>query len=166
MGVEDYVIGPGDVLAISIWKEDALSRVVKVLPDGTISFPLIGELTAGGKSLSALKQEVNDKLKRFVPDPILSVSVQEVNSMMIYVIGKVNSPGRFVLNGYVDVLQALATAGGFNTFAKESKVRIFRRGNGAEGGMVIIDFNYDEVTKGVNLKQNIWLKRGDVIVVP
>lgn len=161
--VGDYVIGPGDVLAISVWNNEALTKSVTVLPDGKIHFPLVNEVTVGGRTLAALEKELKTKLNPFVPNPELSVMVSQVNSLLIYVIGKVNKPGRFVLNTNVDVLQALATAGGLNTFAKRSKIKIFRK---AGGKTLIFPFDYDDVTDGEHLEQNIMLKRGDVVVVP
>jgi polysaccharide export outer membrane protein len=160
----DYVIGPGDVLAISVWKDDALTRQVTVLPDGRIAFPLIGQLLAGGRTVEELTREIEQKLARYVPDLTLSVSVQQVNSMWIFVIGRVNSPGRFALNADVNVLQALAMAGGLNQFAKRGGVKIFREQ--PDGGTRILTFDYDEVTDGNDIRQNVRLRRGDVIVVP
>ena len=159
----EYVIGPGDVLDISVWKDEALTKLVTVLPDGKISFPLIGQATAAGKTVAVLHSELEVKLNRFVPDVNLSVVVSQVNSMLIYVIGRVNNPGRFVLNTNINVIQALAMAGGMNPFAKRGSVKIFRE----EGGRTTkFAFDYDEVVKGEALEQNIRLKRGDVIVVP
>ena len=161
--VADYVIGPGDVLDISVWKEQALTKLVTVLPDGKISFPLIGPITAGGKTLYQLSKELEKKLARFVPDLNLSVLVHQVNSYMVYVIGRVNKPGRFVLNANIDVMQALAMAGGLNPFAEQGNVKIFRE---APGGKKIFEFDYNDVANGKKLEQNIMLKRGDMIVVP
>ena len=157
----DYAIGPGDVLEISVWKEEALTKLISVLPDGKIAFPLIGEVQAAGRTVAQLKKEIESRLVRFMPDPVLSVGVQQVNSLIIYVIGRVNQPGRFILNGNVNVLQALAMAGGLNSFAKRDEVKVFRQ---STGGEVILDFNYDQVTTGQNLQQNIFLVRGDVVV--
>jgi polysaccharide biosynthesis/export protein len=158
-----YIIGHGDILNINVWKDDALARQVTVLPDGRIAFPLIGEIKAEGKTVAQLRREIEAGLKRFVPDPILNVEIAQVNSMMIYVIGKVNHPGRFVLNTNIDTLQALAMAGGLNPFAKQDSIKVFRKTN-QETSMY--HFNYDEVSEGKQLSQNILLKRGDVIVVP
>ena len=159
---KDYVIGPGDVLEISVWKEESLTKLLTVLPDGKITYPLIGEVAAGGWTVAQLKKEIETRLARFVPDPVLSVGVQQANSMFIYVIGKVNNPGRFALNDNINVLQALAMAGGLNSFAKRGQVQVFR----AKGGKTeIYPFDYDEVSDGENLEQNIQLERGDVIVV-
>ncbi len=158
-----YIIGPGDVLDISVWKDEALTRSCVVRPDGVITFPLIGEVKAAGRTASQLKTEIEGKLSRYVPDTTLSVEVKQVNSMIIYVIGKVNLPGRIVLNANIDVLQALATAGGLNVFAKGGWIKIFRQENNKT---TIYPFNYDEVAKGKRLEQNISLSRGDVVVVP
>ena len=159
----DYVIGPGDVLNISVWNNETLTKAVTVLPDGKIHFPLIGEIVVGGKTPDVLEKELKSKLHPFVPDPELTVMVGQVNSMLIYVIGKVNQPGRFALNTNVNVLQALATAGGLNTFAKRNKIKIFRK---TKGKTHILPFEYDRVTEGENLEQNVSLERGDVVVVP
>jgi polysaccharide export outer membrane protein len=160
---QDYIIGPGDVLDISVWKVEELTKLVTVLPDGKIAFPLVGQLVAAGKTVEALSMELEKKLSRFVPDVNLSVLVQQVNSMMIYVIGRVNKPGRFVLNSNINVLQALSLAGGLNPFAEGGKIKIFRKQATATE---IIRFDYDDVVKGKDLVQNIVLMRGDVIVVP
>jgi polysaccharide export outer membrane protein len=159
----DYVIGAGDVLDISVWKDEALTKSVIVLPDGQITFPLIGKVEAAGKKVSQLKEEMESKLARYVTDLVLSVEVKQINSMTIYVIGRVNAPGRFALNGNVSVLQALAIAGGFTPFANRDKVKIFRQ----DGGKTkVLPFRYSDVADGKKLEENIMLHRGDVIVVP
>ena len=140
-----------------------MTKLVTVLPDGKISFPLIGELQAAGKTVASLHKELEIKLNRYVPDVSLSMMVAQVNSMLIYVIGRANNPGRFVLNTNANVLQALAMAGGLNPFAKRGKIKIFRE-EGTETKSFAFDF--DEVAKGEALEQNIRLHRGDVIVVP
>jgi polysaccharide export outer membrane protein len=159
----EYLIGPGDVLDISVWKEEALTKSVVVLPDGKISFPLIGQVQAAGRTVDDLKQEISKRIVKFAPKEEVNIEVKQVNSMLVYVIGRVNQPGRFVLNTNVDVLQALSIAGGLNPFAKRSQIKVFRK----EGGKTtILRFNYDEVTDGEKLEQNVTLKRGDVVVVP
>jgi polysaccharide export outer membrane protein len=158
-----YRIGPGDILDISVWKDEALTKRIPVLPDGTISFPLVGKLTAAGHSLEAFKRELEDRISRYVPDPVISVSIHQVNSMMVYVIGRVNSPGRIILNGNVTALQALAMAGGPNPFAKRNKIKIFREETDQTR---IFDFPYDDISQGEHLEYNIEMKRGDVMVVP
>jgi polysaccharide export outer membrane protein len=159
----DYTIGDGDVLSVSVWKNQGLTGQVTVLPDGKISFPLVGEIVASGRSVAELKQELEAKVSHYVPNPVLTVEVQSVNSLLIYVIGKVNHPGRFLLNTQVDVLQALAMAGGLNLFAKGNRIQVFRK---TTKGTKTFDFGYDAVVNGENLSQNITLERGDVVVVP
>lgn len=159
----DYVIGPGDVLHIAVWKDEALTRQVVVLPDGRIGFPLIGQVTAAGKTVAEISKEIEQKLARFVPGVELSVVVQQTGSMLVYVIGKVNSPGRFTIASDVNVLQALAMAGGLNPFAKRGDIRIFRE---AGGGTQVFPFDYDTVAEGKDPRQNIRLRKGDVVVVP
>jgi polysaccharide export outer membrane protein len=163
MTTKDYVIGPGDVLDIFVWNNEALTKSVTVLPDGKIYYPLIGEVKVGGKTLAVLKKELIEKIGVYVPNPNLSVMPQQANSMLIYVVGKVNTPGQFALNTNMNVLQAIAMAGGLNTFAKKNKIKIFRE---AKGKTDIFHFDYDEVVDGENLKQNIRLERGDIVVVP
>lgn len=160
---QGYRIGPGDVLDVSVWKDETLTRSCVVRPDGFISFPLIGDVPASGKTVFELKSEMESKLKRFVPEVVLFIDVKQINSLIIYVIGKVNNPGRFIMVVDVDVLQALASAGGLNPFAKGRKIKIFRLGNNET---TIFPFDYDEVVDGQHLEQNIHLRRGDVVVVP
>lgn len=158
----DYAIGPGDVLEISVWKNLDLTRQVVVLPDGTISFPLVGRFTAGGKSVAQLKAEMEKKISRYVAEPDLTIIVQQVNSMVVYVIGKVNRPGHIPLNRNISVLQALSMAGGLNIFADQQDMRIVRK---SETGTLIIPFNYKAVTEDNMMEGNIQLQRGDVVVV-
>ena len=161
--VGEYLIGPGDILGIEVWKDPNLTRTVVVLPDGKIVFPLVGELTAAGRSVESLRKEITGRIAAYVPDTVLTLEVKQVNSQFIYVLGRVNSPGRPQSTGNVNVLQALAMAGGLNPFAKRSDIKIFRQ----EGGQTrIIRFNYDDVTSGERLADNIELKRGDVLFVP
>ena len=158
-----YRIGPGDVLHISVWKDEALTQQLPVLPDGTLHFPLVGQLTAAGRTIDEFKQYLEEKISRFVPEPVLSVSLTQINSMQVYVIGRVNAPGRYAINTDVNALQALAMAGGPDTFAKRNRIKIIREENGST---LIFDFPYEDITKGQRLEENIRLKRGDVMVVP
>ncbi len=160
---DDYIIGSGDILDISLWKDEAMTKQVTVLTDGNVVFPLIGEVQAAGRTIAEVKQDMIERLKEYVPEPVLNVDVKQVNSMIVYVTGRVTTPGRYPVNTRVTVLQALSIAGGVNVFAKRNKIKIFRQ----EGNTTITyPFNYDQVVDGVNLQQNIVLKRGDVIVVP
>ena len=158
----DYAIGPGDILEISVWKNQDLTRQVVVLPDGTISFPLVGRFTAGGKSVAQLKTEMEKKITRYVPEPDLTIIVQQVNSMVVYVIGKVNRPGHIPLNRNISVLQALSMAGGLNIFADPQSIQIVRKG---DTSTMIIPFNYKAATEDNIMEGNIQLQRGDVVVV-
>ncbi len=161
--VTEYLIGPDDVLAISVWREETLQRTVTVRPDGNISFPLVGEITAASRTPSALQREITDRLKRYMPDPVVTVIIDKVASYKIYVIGEVKSSGQYQVGHYIDVVQALALAGGLTPFASENRIKILRRENGVE---TAIPFQYASVKAGRNLGQNIILKRGDVVVVP
>jgi len=158
-----YIIGAGDILDISVWKNDELSKLVPVLPDGYISFPLVGEVKAAGKSVAQFQKDLKEKLVRYIPQPSLAVIVQGVRSMRIYVIGKVKSPGIFDLNANINVLQALTMAQGLNPFAKRNKIKILRK---IDNKTEIYEFKYDDVSAGQNLEQNIEMVRGDIIVVP
>jgi polysaccharide export outer membrane protein len=134
-----------------------------VRPDGFISFPLIGNLRAAGKTAAQIKSEMEGRLARYIPGVVLNAEIKEINSMIIYVIGKVNNPGRFILNTDINVLQALAAAGGLNIFAKRNSIKIFRHNSDET---TIYPFEYDQVIDGKRLEQNIYLRRGDVVVVP
>lgn len=158
-----YQLGPEDVLDISVWKEEGLKKEVLVRPDGGISFPLIGEIQAVGKTTGQLQKEIAQRLEKYIPDPVVSVAVLKIVGNKIYVIGKVNKPGEFAAGRYIDVLQALSMAGGLTSFAAENKIKIMRKENGQD---VVIPFQYSKVQKGENLEQNITLKNGDVVVVP
>ncbi|KAF0219942.1 MAG: polysaccharide export outer membrane [Geobacteraceae bacterium] len=160
---KEYIIGSGDAIGISVWRDDAMTRTVVVLPDGTISFPLIGDVVAGGKTVAQLKEYLKSKLSRYIADTDLTVEVKQSNSMIVYVIGRVNVPGRQVLFANTNVLQALAMAGGLNPFAKKDRVRVFRQD---EGKTKMFTFDYSEVVEGRHLEANIELRRGDVIIVP
>ena len=158
-----YTIQPGDVLAITVWKEEDLQRQSIVRPDGKITFPLAGEVQAGGRDVETLRVDISRRLSKYIPDPVVTVSVQELSGNRIYVIGKVNRPGEFAATRYVDVVQALSMAGGTSTYAALNKIKILRRENGK---LKSIRFSYSDIEKGNNLEQNIILKAGDVVVVP
>jgi polysaccharide export outer membrane protein len=164
---ENYIVGPGDILDISVWKEEALSKPVTVLPDGEIYFPLIGGIRAAGKTVPEIREEIKQKISVYVPDPTLSVDVRQVNSMIIFVLGRVNNSGRFVVNAKTNILQGIAMAGGLNPFAKRNDIKVIRQEGGKGAGKTqTFLFRYDDVADGKNLEQNIWLQRGDVILVP
>ncbi|MBU0481346.1 MAG: polysaccharide export protein [Proteobacteria bacterium] len=159
----DYLIGAGDLLKIMVWKNEEISRSLPVLPDGTVSVPLIGKMTAAGKKVDQIEEEIRKRLGVYINAPVLSVSVEKVNSLLIYVIGRVNAPGMFILNNNINILQALAMARGLTPFADEDDIKVMRH---TAAGLQILEFDYGEVVKGENLEQNVMLTRGDTIVVP
>ena len=160
---EDYIIEPPDVVEISVWGEQELKRDLVVRPDGKVSFPLAGDIEIGGKTTSQVKELVEKKLQQYIPQANASVIVSKLESLQFYVIGKVNKPGMYNVAKNLNVLQALALAGGIATFAKESDI-IIVRSSGQD--TVQIPFNYDQVKGGRKLEQNIELQRGDVVLVP
>ena len=159
----DYEIGPEDVLEISVWKEKDLQREVLVRPDGWFTFPLVGNIEAKGKTAQQLQDEITQWLKEYIPNPVVTVSVKKIAGYKIFVIGRVNKPGDFVVGSYIDVLQALTLAGGLTPFAEESKIKIVRKQNGKKS---ILPFDYSAVKQGKRMEQNITLMSGDVIIVP
>lgn len=158
-----YQIGPEDLLEISVWKEEGLKKEALVRPDGGLSFPLIGEVHAAGKTAGQLKKEIAQRLEKFIPDPVVSIALLRVVGNKIYVIGKVNKPGEFPAGRYVDVLQALSMAGGLTPFASENGIKVMRKEGGKD---IVFQFRYSDVKNGEDLGQNIQLKGGDVVVVP
>lgn len=158
-----YGLKPGDILQVSVWREEDLQLDVLVRPDGGISLPLAGDLLAAGKSTSQLRDEISGRLQKYIPDPVVSVAVREIRGNVVYVIGKVEQPGEFVVGHAVDVMQALSMAGGMTSFAAVNDIRILRRHGGKQ---VAIPFRYADVEKGKELEQNIILRSGDVVVVP
>ncbi|QBQ54378.1 polysaccharide export protein [Nitrosococcus wardiae] len=160
---EKYLIGPEDVLHISVWKEEELDREVVVRPDGKISFPLIGNIHVAGRTTEEVQRDITERLKKYIPEPVATVSVKMVSGYKIYVLGKVNNPGEFTIGRYIDVLQALTLAGGLNPYASKNGIKILRRENGQQKAL---PFEYGEVEDGEDLDQNIILRSGDVVVVP
>jgi len=158
-----YLIGPEDVLEISVWKDPELTKQVIVRPDGRISFPLIGEVEAGGHTVKSLEDKLKKKISEYIPDAMLTVMVIQVNSIKIYVTGKVARPGEYRIGRAINVMQALSLAGGLSAFADANSILILKSEKGSQNK---IPFNYKEVKKGKKLEQNIILETGDVIVVP
>ncbi len=158
-----FTLGPGDIVEVSVWKDPELTKQVIVQPDGFISFPLIGQIEAGGRTIADVQKEISKKLADYISSPTVTVLPVRIESYKIYVIGKVNKPGAFTVLPTVNVMQALSMAGGTNPFAKLSKISILRKG---PNGQQRFNFNYEEVAKGKNLAQNIELQTGDVVVVP
>ena len=158
-----YTIQPGDKLQVSVWNEPDLRNEVVVAPDGGIAFPLVGEMSVIGKSVVELREDIVERLSRYISEPIVTVTISEVLGNKIYVIGQVNRPGQFVVNPMVDVMQALSTAGGTTPFASLNDISILRRRGSQQ---VSIPFRYGDVSSGKNLATNIVLQSGDVVIVP
>ena len=160
----DFVIGPGDVLAINVWKEPDISRVIPVRSDGKISLPLVGELQAAGQTPRQLEAAISGALKAYIAEPTVAVIVQEIRSRRYNILGQVAKPGSYMLLNSATVLDAIAIAGGFRDFAKKKSIYVLRRTT--DGREQRLPFNYTKVIKGAALDQNIPLRPGDTIVVP
>lgn len=158
-----YQLGPEDVVMISVWKDEHLTREVVVRPDGMLSFPLVGDVPAAGHTVEEVRQDLSKRLARYIPNPHVSVAITKLQSYKVYVMGRVNKPGEYLVGHYTDVLQALSLAGGLTPFASENDIKIIRREEGEER---VFLFRYGDIQKGRDLKQNILLQRGDVVMVP
>ena len=161
---EDFLVGPEDILAISVWREPELSvKEVIIRPDGKISLPLVGDIQASGLTPKQLQERISEKLKEFVASPNVTVVVLKIASQSVSIVGQVAKPGIYLLGSPMTVLELLARAGGFREEAKTKKIAIVRK----EGQRTShLSFNYKDVSNGRNLQQNIELKNGDVVIVP
>jgi len=159
----DYVIGEGDALHIDVWQEPEVSQNVVVRPDGKVSLPLVNEIKVSGMTPLEMQGLVAEKLKTFVNQPKVTVTVMEVHSRKAFITGEVAHPGEYPLNTQVTVLQLIAQAGGFTPFAKTENIMILRVSDGKEQRL---KFKYKEVLRGKNTDQNIALEPGDTVVVP
>lgn len=158
-----YLVNPGDILSVTVWKEEDLARQILIRPDGQFSFPLAGQVQAEGKSIEEIQALLTERLTRFIPEPVVTVATLEIRGNKVYVLGQVARPGEFQVNPNVDVMQALSMAGGTTPFAQLDDIKVLRR----DGAVLsAIPFKYSEVEKGKRLQQNIVLQAGDVVVVP
>ena len=164
----EFLIGPEDVLVVTVWRNQELSKEVIVRPDGKISLPLIGDVMAAGLSAQSLSKHVADALAEFMSTPTVSVQVKEINSYHIFVVGEVGKPGKIPLKSFTSVIQGISYAGGFTTFASRNSVHVLRMVKSAQGEakQVMIPVPYLDIVQGKNLEANFILKAGDVIVVP
>jgi len=162
MNNNSYLLVPEDVLDISVWKEEGLQSEVLVRPDGKLSFPLVGHIQAAGRTPEQVEQVIKGRLKAFIPDPVVTVLVRHVSGKKVYVIGKISKPGQYVVQNGTDVMQVLSLAGGLTPFANAKDLKVLRR-TGAN--QTVFKFNYDEVSTGLKLEQNMLLDAGDVVVV-
>lgn len=161
----DYIIGAEDVLEITVWRNQDLSKVVQVRPDGKFSMPVIRDVTAVGKTTSQLADEITKKLKEYVQNPVVAVSVREVNSYSIFLLGEVVKPGKYPLKSKTTLLQGITIAGGFTPTAARNQVVIFRFKD-HEPGMQTLTASYDDIVLRGGVDQNLELKAGDTVVVP
>ena len=158
-----YRLGAEDVMLISVWKDEQLTREVVVRPDGIFSFPLVGDVQAEDRTVEEIRADLVKRLTKYIPNPNVSVAVMKVLSYKVYVVGRVTKPGEYLIGHYTDVLQALSLAGGLTPFAAENDIKVIRR---IKGQRQVFPFRYGDVRKGQDLEQNILLQRGDVVMVP
>lgn len=164
-----FLLGPEDVLEITVWKNSDLSRITAIRPDGLISMPIIGDVQASGLTADSLSHRIADRLKQFVAgNPAVSVSVKELNSYSIFVLGEVTKPGKYQAKSYVTLLQAITMGGGFTEFAKKNKLQIVRNRLNGDNKLheTRIPVRYDDLLAGRGEPGNIILLSGDTVVVP
>jgi polysaccharide export outer membrane protein len=163
----DYIIGPEDILEITVWKNADLSKQVQVRPDGRISLPLLGDISAVAKTPVQLTEEISAGLRMYMENPTVSIMIKEVNSYQIYVLGEVNKPGKYPLKSKTTLLQGITVAGGFTAMAARNKIVIFRFSKDGGGeGLTKFRASYDDIVVRDGSSQNMELKPGDQIVVP
>ncbi|HAS88682.1 MAG TPA: sugar transporter [Desulfovibrio sp.] len=161
---DEYRLGPEDIVEISVWGDEQLAREVVVRPDGGISFPLAGDMMAGGLTVNELRAKLKERIAEYIPDAPVTVILRKVEAPKVYVMGKVNNPKVHVMGQDMTVVQALAMSGGLSPFAESGNIIIVRREK--DGTQKVYRFDYDELAEGENLKQNILLKSGDTVIVP
>jgi polysaccharide export outer membrane protein len=159
-----YRLHAGDKIVVGLYDDLKLPpREIVVAPDGTFSFPMIGEVQAGGKTAAEIRMQMEAKLKKYVTEPVVTFAVTQVNGNVAYVVGQVNKPGQLIMNPGLNVLQAISMAGGGNPYAKLDSIIVIR---GSGGAQQVLPFRYGQVSAGKNLEQNVELQSGDVVVVP
>jgi len=160
---ESYILREGDVLDVSVWGEETLKKEVKVLPDGSITFPLAGRVDVSNATTTEVEKRITEKLKTYLPDPQVTVVISGIDGNRVYVIGRVLKPGPVLLLSPLTVMQALSQAGGLDKFADGDDIKVLRTNNGVQN---TISVDYDKLIEGKNLNSNILLKTGDTILVP
>lgn len=160
---DSYLIGKGDILEINVWREPMLSGETIVRNDGKISFTLLGDVQAAGRTTSDLKDEIQERLKSFLGEPVVTVMLRTPASQKFYVIGEVRTPGEYDLVKDMTVVQGIARAGGFTEWADKKKIVLLRKERGEEKKIRV---NYQDIIKGKDISQNILLRANDTIVVP
>jgi len=165
---KDFLLGPEDVLEITVWRNADLSRTAVIRPDGMISMPLIGDVRASGLTANQLAEQISKRLAEYKERPTVAVSVKEVNSYIIYVLGEVTKPGKYQLKTYTTVLQAISMAGGFTPFASKNRMQVVRHSRNGTGDLteLRIMVRYDDLLSGRGEPGNFVVLSGDTIVVP
>ncbi len=158
-----YLLNPGDSILVSVWREDALQKEVRVLPDGSITIPLGGRVEVGGLGTQEVEKRITAKLKDHFPDPVVTVVVTGIEGNRAYVLGKVLKPGPVVMTGRVSVLQALSMAGGLDKFADEGSIKVVRVSEGVQKNLPV---NFKDLISGQDMKTNLLLQAGDTLIIP
>jgi len=162
--VPDYKLHAGDKVVVGVYDDPKLlPQEITVSPDGKISYPLVGVMMVGGKTVEQIRTEMEARLKKYISEPIATVIVTAVTGNAVYVIGQVLKPGQLIMNPTINVLQALSMAGGANPYAKLDSIIVIRS---TPGGQRVLPFKYGQVSSGKDLSQNVDLESGDVVVVP
>ena len=164
VGQPDYKLHPGDEIIVGVFDDPKMKPLeITITPDGNFSFPLIGRVSAWGRTVADLRAEMETRLKRYIADPVVTLVVKDVKGNVAYVIGQVNKPGAFEMNPGLNVMQALSLAGGTSPYAKLDGIIVLRS---SMAGQQVFNFRYSQVAGGRNLAQNLKLESGDVVVVP
>jgi polysaccharide biosynthesis/export protein len=158
-----FTIIAGDVLQISVWKEDGLDREVLVLPDGSITFPLIGTIKVQGFTPTEVQAKIKGSLKKLIPDAAVTVAIKAALGHTVNVIGQIAKPGEFIISRHMTTLQALSQAGGLTPYASESSIIVIRHSANKD---ISIPVPYDDLIDGDDLDKDVVLEPGDVVVVP
>jgi polysaccharide biosynthesis/export protein len=164
----EFLLGPEDVLEIVVWRNQDLSRTVVVRPDGMISMPIIGDVQAAGLTPDQLADRITKRLKDFKENPSVSVSVKEVNSYTVFLLGEVAKPGKYQLKSYTTILQAISMAGGFTPFASRNKLQVVRHITNGDGTWreIRLAMPYDDILSGRGDPEYFMIKAGDTVVIP
>lgn len=160
---DNYRLGAGDLIQVTVWKNKEVSGSFRVRPDGKFSMPLIGDIVAGGSTTDSVSMQIEQKLKLFIESPFVSTIVVESTSNRVYIVGEVAKPGTYPITGSLTALQALAVAGGFTAFANKDKM-ILVRGTGEFQRN--IPLSYSKMLRTPGEKNNPVLQRGDTLVIP
>ena len=159
----EYLIGIGDVVVTSVWRNPELEATVPVRPDGKIAFPLIGEVEVAGRTPADLRERLTEGYERFITAPAVSVVIREINSRKVFVLGEVEESGAYDILRPTRLLQALAMAGGLTEYAKKDQVVVLREDGGRD---VRFEVSIRAITSGRQIEDNLLLRPGDTIVVP